>query len=634
MKNIVILHTIKQFEKYNSMKTYLGNESSSILIAISIELRIFLKNKKINYKIPEQYINDKQAEDMDKAAIYLAENWHKDLFLYKNISLGELCHWDFKYYFSRIVRNLITIENIIKIEKPTEIISFKDKDINIQEFNNILVYICALNNIILKFFSIEKPYSDEKFYVSLKKLIIRYIKAIQSLKPLKLGLKYLTILMDFFRILKSFRRNKKAKKILMIGANAYGSLINEMSKRNKVILLFNRQSLPKIKANIINTLSRKNFGFYKFFEDFKAKKIEKQTKLFMIHAQYEWKRIFNNSNFRLIFNYNGISLWPVIKKKMYKTIFYDFKRLIENIQTIFVFLKERKFDLITLSADVKEFSMTIAIVASKLKIHTLVIQHGITGHPIGFIPSHSEKIAVWGKISKEWLNYYEISMDKMVITGSPRFDTYVSTNRNKRYKEIIKKDVYKQFGIENNKKLIVLATSNQNFQNRFTSVHLNPWEVEKIFFCVLDVLSKLPNSYLIIKLHPNDPNEHIPKELIRSLGIKNASVVRKYRLENLLISSVCLITSWSTTGIEVMFFNKPLICIKFRKKKYPVPYIDYKAVLEVSNCNNLLETLQLIFENPNILKKNQKKFLEDYVYKVDGLSTKRISNLIYDMINS
>ena len=82
-----------------------------------------------------------------------------------------------------------------------------------------------------------------------------------------------------------------------------------------------------------------------------------------------------------------------------------------------------------------------------------------------------------------------------------------------------------------------------------------------------------------------------------------------------------------------MYFRKPVISIRFRKNKYPLPYVDYGAGFEVSSTEELISKLFLISGNPKILEKNQQKFLSDYVYKLDGKSSQRVKDLIREMLS-
>jgi len=631
MKRIIFIDTIKQFEIFKIIDANSSNSIPTLIFALELELRLYLKKKNIKYKIPEQYVTEKQAVEMDKAAFNIAENWHKDLFKFRGISIGLLVQYSLKYYFARIIRNIQTTLNILEIEKPTEIYSFRDQNYLKCDFNNILKKICLSRGIALKFIPIETLTSEHyKLNHFHKNLILKYVKRLYYQIFFKYILGFLLNLIWFFKSSKKLKKNIRSKNILMIGFGYYTSLINEISKNNYRILLLSPRIPPFIKGNFVNALLRKKSGFYKFLDDYKDRKMRAQSVLFIKKSIDRWKNIIKSPDFKEIFIFNGISLWPFIKKKIYQIVFFEFKKKIELILEIFRILRKEKIDIITLYADVTEINIPFAKIASKLNIQTLVIQHGIIGHIIGYLPSYSDKFAAWGKISREILIQNGMPKEKIVITGCPRFDRYIYINQNKNLKSKIKKLVYEQFGIKKDKKLIVLTTSHENLNYRLTSADETPWDVEKMFVCVLNSVKKIPNSFLIIKLHPGDLNEAIPKQMINNLEIKNVTVIENYNIENLLIASDCVITTNSGTGLEAMIVEKPVIQLIFKKFSTLFSY-SYDSVYKIFNCNDLRSTMQNVFNNPEKLKQNQKKFLKEYIYKLDGLSTKRVYNLIKDL---
>ena len=50
-----------------------------------------------------------------------------------------------------------------------------------------------------------------------------------------------------------------------------------------------------------------------------------------------------------------------------------------------------------------------------------------------------------GKISQQYLHQSGLSLDKMIITGVPRFDRYVGLNKDKKTKELIKQKLFNHF---------------------------------------------------------------------------------------------------------------------------------------------------------------------------------------------
>ena len=634
MKRIVLLHTSEQFKRFTLFKKDLIPKIPTEIIAFRLKLRFFLKNNNIQYKIQEQYIDDKLAEDIDKIEYNIGDNWHKNFFQFKGINLGVIIQGSLKKYLSNVIKNIKTLLNLIEIEKPYDIIAFEDFNIYTKEINRILKKICLLKNIPLKIipinhingFSLEKKKSN----IYLTKKVIKIV----VLQFFYIIIIFITKLLWFFKTSKILKKNRNKKNIYLIyTTKTLDTLVKPFCSKHNVILLHFRKYTFSPKWNFENLLFRKKVIFKKSVEDYYDKKIILESNEFFKNVFPKWKLFYNSPDFQKIFIFNEINLWPFVKKEIYKFIFYNFREKIELILLIFKILRKNKPNLLISFADTTEHTMPYALIASKLKIHSLVVQHGVIGTLYGYLPSFSEKFATWGQISKNILIENGLETEKIVITGAHRLDRYIYINNNKKLKEEIKNSVFEEFEIGKNKKLIVLATGHGDLFSGFSYYSSEtPNDVEKMYYCVLNTVKHMKDSYLIIKLHPNDPQIFLPKEIIKHFGIKNATVIEKGNIENILTASDCVITTSSGTGLEAMIVEKPVIQLKFRKLTHLLYTYSYNSVYEVFDCENLEKVIRNVFRKPETLKDNQKKFLEDYIFKLDGLSTKRVTKLISDLL--
>ena len=138
------------------------------------------------------------------------------------------------------------------------------------------------------------------------------------------------------------------------------------------------------------------------------------------------------------------------------------------------------------------------------------------------------------------------------------------------------------------------------------------------------------NIHIVIKLHPGDRSNqafHLLKDIY---DIKNISILFKYDITNLIVACDCMIAEESTTVIEALLLDKPVICVNFEEKQFAVPFFEYEAVYKATNENELKTLLKQILNN-TVVKKDYKPFLNDYIYKIDGLSSQRVLNLLYKL---
>ena len=76
-----------------------------------------------------------------------------------------------------------------------------------------------------------------------------------------------------------------------------------------------------------------------------------------------------------------------------------------------------------------------------------------------------------------------------------------------------------------------------------------------------------------------------------------------------------------------MLVEKPIICLKFNEREYTTPFFDYNIVYKASNSLELIKQINKAFVEPVSLG-NREQFLKDYLYRLDGFSTRRVMDLI------
>ena len=637
IKKIIFLHNINHYYEYLSIENQLNPDLTSKIIALSLELRILLKYKNVKVNIEEDYIDETQAMKIDDLGIYMAKNWHNNYFNFLGISFGDLVPIFMNLEFSKKMRIIQFILNAIETEEPKKIVIFDENDPNVREFNNLLKYICLNRNISLEIIPSKKSFNEDAFqFKNYKKRIKNIIKNIQNSKPLKSILKKLSLIFLRLDNLKAKLLKNHYKNVMVYEYTYNYSIINEASKEHNIFLLENQINLLKYSdflQNLKNLLTKRKRFIHIYLEAFESRKIRRKTDIYFKKYLIHWRKFIKEISSNEIFFYNDLPLWPLFKGLINRVIFIDFKQQIHNIFLIDNFLKKNKFNIIILSSDITNFSKILSIISSKMHFHSLAIQHGVTGErPIGFFPSFCSRYAVWSKETKDFLNNYGMDIKKLVVTGAARFDEYIALNKNEILKKKIKRKVYNHFKIAEDKKLIVCATTQGDLFNRYASMSINLLEIENNFFTILRAIKNMPDSHLIIKLHPWDglgPN--ILLGMIQREKIENISIIQNYDIINLICACDCFITEESTAGIEAMLMEKPLLILGDRKLYFNAPYLKYYPDIRVTNSEELISKARTIFNSESSFIKYD-KFLEKYIYKIDGFSTKRVMNLINELI--
>ena len=318
--------------------------------------------------------------------------------------------------------------------------------------------------------------------------------------------------------------------------------------------------------------------------------------------------LFSDENLQIAFKNekNDIDLF---KGEFYSLFQNRLPYLLFKLRLACNFIHEVSPDILIVGDDRSTITRTCILPAKEQEIPVIEIQHGLFSLPeifVNLMPEPvSDKICVWGNSSREYLLELGFEDEKIEITGSPEFDEH-------------KKSAISFEDKEN--KIILFAT-----QAPYKSINLEAIEE-------MGKNKKLDKFLIYVKPHPDeDPVSY--KFLEDKFPDKVYVRPKNENLSHLLAISDVILTISSTVGLESAILDKPLLCINFLNEKSM--YVDDGIALEVKNIEDLVEGIINVF-NPKItaeLSENRKKFVNEYVYGLDGKSSERIMNVVLDLVN-
>ena len=270
------------------------------------------------------------------------------------------------------------------------------------------------------------------------------------------------------------------------------------------------------------------------------------------------------------------------------------------------------------------------IVGNKKGVTTVALQHGvITDTHWGYIFYNSEKATytsaidlrpiprytlLYGSKYKDILiNNSSYPSESLVVTGQPRYDCFYN---------IIKSMDKELFIKENNLKrpLIVWTTQAHG---------LSKIENKRNIECFLNLLKHNSKINLFIKPHPGETDLFSYRPLVN----QNVTISKDVNLYELLYTCDLMITRHSTTAMEAVALNKPVIILNLSGEPDPVEYVKEGVALGVYKEGDLKPAIEELLRDDSELAKNRKCYIEKYLYKIDGKATERVVTLIEGMIN-
>ncbi len=352
----------------------------------------------------------------------------------------------------------------------------------------------------------------------------------------------------------------------------------------------------------------------------------------------KWKALEGNPKFINALTYGGRSLFKSLRRDFQLCVKFHIPKDIFYIEIMKNAVRVEKPDLVLVTGEYASLGLAAIIAGKQERIPTLAIPHGlITPDSRAYMyakdeispqgnfrsPYHPipDKIAVYGEYDKTILT--EVSSypkESILITGQPRYDIL------SRVDELFdRKTTFKRLGLKPEKKLVVWTTQSQG---------LSQEENDRSFRAVYSTIKQLSDEVqLIVKLHPNERNTTMHKQIAEEIGI-DPLIVRDVDIYEVVYACDLLITKHSITGREAIAMNKPVIVLDLGKERMYIEYIKEGVALAAHNEEDLKNAIRELLKDDSKLAEKRKHYIEKYLHKIDGKSTERVIALIEEMIET
>ena len=232
----------------------------------------------------------------------------------------------------------------------------------------------------------------------------------------------------------------------------------------------------------------------------------------------------------------------------------------------------------------------------------------------------SSKIALFGDNTKNLLVSEGVPSEKLVVTGSSKFDDLLE------FKDPVKQKLLREkYGISSKRKVVLVLTS------WFVEARL--WTVEERRFFITEIVkacNNLGDIQLVIKLHA--PHESIKdyQEILEDYPV-SALIFDFESLHELICISDVVVSVSSTAALEAMALDKPVLIVNM---DYGSKIFKDSGAMFIEKTDSFESALEkLLFHTTEFLdRKRMHEFVYDEAYLVDGKASVRISDLIRSMV--
>ena len=542
---------------------------------------------------------------MARYVLNLTQTWYSRLKSiggiteYKGIQFGAIVEERAQRFFSSAIRNLEIILRIIEQFHPHRIILIGERDI----FQNLSAFIKEELNTSSSFIEVrEKKSSVSGIIKGFRRWAVEIISNACD------------------NLMRRLVIRKKGKNGIFIDTHLYSEL-KDLGKEYHLCLYLIEKGF-RIRLRLIKDERL-------FFAPILVDDSLRPPKVFSHFYKY-WRFMKANVEFKNKFSYKNLKIWRVLEKIVKRLIICDFPQAKKNIIFLEKLYKHLAPKVVILREAVRMPEKTIVFAAKQVEIPTLVIQHGILAGRSIYTKLHCDKIAVWGNAGIDWYRAYGNDITKCVVTGKLQHDLlYLKKDNHEREK----KHSLLKIGINPDKQTILYLPAHFKLSKHEYNVYFSP-DIEYIALnSILNIAKSFPDRQLIVKIHPFDSvdigalyDSKIKGKYPNIFIVKNVDIIPLIKVSSLVITSL-----FSSSAIDAVIFNKPVITLNFYKREDLVPFAQRGVALGVIKPEHLCQAVRQIFEDKKLgdwFASNRASFIYDYAYKIDGKTSQRVKDLI------
>jgi len=210
---------------------------------------------------------------------------------------------------------------------------------------------------------------------------------------------------------------------------------------------------------------------------------------------------------------------------------------------------------------------------------------------------------------------------KVVVVGLPRYDVLFEPES-----IYSKAEFLRRFGIESGQKVVLWSTQCQAFSDEENSLNIRS---------LFSSLTRLKGVVLIVKQHPAESQRYtdLLNQHIEKYGIKAWLAPKNSDTYELLFACDLMITRHSTTAMEAVALNRPVIVLNLSGEPDPVEYVNEGVALGVYEEQDIGPAIQRLLEDDSDLAANRMVYINKYLYRIDGKATQRVVDIIDNMLD-
>ncbi|NJM05042.1 hypothetical protein HC891_00645 [Candidatus Gracilibacteria bacterium] len=344
--------------------------------------------------------------DIRQRALALAQRWHlpstdaeNDLTRYCDVSIGSILEIELWYSWCLLLVDLELLRRILAAFAPRQIVVVTFRN---YQLVSLLQQLCTTPIHIIK-----PPLSSRLRHALAKDNRLQTLKRLDLDRHIRLG----ALAVSPNNLVKPSRPITVLGLLELPGSYYAESLLPVLSHvPDSAILLMDRRHTDRVVSTRTPAIQ---------FSSWMTPHLNK-----LVSEPPYWQRVFDTLTplMRATFQDEGVDLWPSIAPRLKHIFTTKFPLVAAEIEASERMLTQLQVESLLLNTDAHHGSRLLTLVGQKLGVPALVVQHGATQAPWGYLPLHADRFAAWGEASRRWMIAGGADPSKIVVTGQPRFD--------------------------------------------------------------------------------------------------------------------------------------------------------------------------------------------------------------------
>ena len=585
--NIILLDSVDEFST---------NPNNSKIIVFDYLTHKNLHEKNIPHSFYDEYLSDDEIKELfDFLNSRYTWNQNSSNLVFEGVNLLQIISpLEFHETFLPIIKKIYSIKNILKTENPNNIQVSRNLTIIVEQFVDKKI----IKELPLSLRTTDKGFNSEqieiRFNIFNKPITLYLSKKLFS----KLKLVQENVICKIFNLWYKPDKSRKVNLILEFNPALFTSLLNEFKNSSNMSVFFNQRrstvwnwkSIQNLRKNNCKVLNPDNF-FRTDDKQFAIIKLQYESKL-----KHFWE---NDEKLEILFSKDHIQFWPEIKKKLvslYNSRLEDYLKYVIISKNL---LNEVSLNTI-LSISESGENENIIRLSNKKKITTCLLQHSFFRYDEQLYDFQwryenesmyrfkSDYYLLWGNADYDFYSKFSIPKEKLIITGSPKHDTYFPIKT------------------ANNKKTVLLAI--MPITNVSGLCRIQTYlDYELMLDKIVQILKQINNVNVIIKLHPGENfSNMLLNQFFKSVH-PDILVLQTNPSKELIESADLLIHTGpefyevSTIILEGMLLGKPVIDVYLNEDFENLKQLN-NGFLRISG-NNDLDKIKKFITDESLLEK-------------------------------